>query len=212
MKFNDFKESDLLGLRERFLQIISEHPQKWWSEKLEVSQGLVSSNWKSGKLPRIETLYKILCIKEISPNWFFFNIEPKYLKDIEGAVKDPNIVKNRETQLKVLETESELFELRDKVKHLETCIKMQELSVLVKFLNDEGEIAYDKDVFSSYILPLLTLMRMLNDLLFKSFEIVAKNQIDENTFKGIINWINSNFESSQFTTIAALKSLDKKFP
>ena len=212
MKLNEYSEAGLQEVRERFLQIISEHPQKWWSQQLGVSQGLVSSNWKAGKLPRIETVFKILQMKGISPNWFFFEIEPKYLRDLESPAMGPAIDHNRKTQLKVLEAESELIELRDKVKRLEACIKMQELSSLIPWFSASEELDDDKDTFERHILPLLTLMRMLNDLLFKSFEVVARGHINDKKLAGILKWINSNFESSQRTTEAALSALEKKLP
>ena len=207
MNFNYMENAELDNIKERFVQIILEHPQKWWAAKVGVSQGLISSSWKAGNLPRIETLIKILHIKGISPNWFFYNIKPKHIKDIDGFSSDLNIQHNREVHRKMLEAENELLELRGRVKHLENKLKMQNLSQLASI--SVGEKGNERDLFDSHGLPLVTFMRLLNDILFKSFEITV-TQMDDEKFSKMLDWISSNFDSGKFKAIAALKSLDSE--
>jgi transcriptional regulator with XRE-family HTH domain len=203
MKINDVEK--------RFVNIIMEHPPKWWSEKLGVSPGVVSNSWKSGNMPRPETLFKIFKVKGISPNWFFFNIEPKSINDVDGVAADPLIQHGRKTHQKILEKENELFNLQDEVKYLRTSLKLQEMSRLIPLSGYGGDVSLDidGDLFKNHILPIITLMRLLNEILFKALEYLTKSDLDNEKLDKIIDWITSNFESEQFTAIAALKNIDK---
>lgn len=197
-------------IKKRFIEIILEHTQPWWAEKLEVSQGVISSSWVKGNLPRMETLFKIIKIKGISPNWFFFGIKPRYLYDVDG-IENREDEKGRETYLKMLQQESENRELHQKILCLENSLRIQSLSKLVSLAPDDANIS-EKDLFKNHGIPFVTLMRLLNDIMFKSFELLLSNQIDEKGLEKILTWINDNFESSKFKTIADLKSLDSIFP
>lgn len=191
-------DTDLEEMREKFMALIKEHSQPWWSEKVGVSQAVVSSSWTAGKLPRVETLLKILKLKEVSPTWIFFGIGPKYLTDLDH--QDASVTRNREIHLKMQMAESELIELRQKVRNLELLLKQQQLCLRVPLLKD-AEAASEK----ASAVPVLTLMRMLNDVLYKSFELA----VNEDNAESIIDWIKENFDSNQYTTIAALKEVEK---
>ena len=149
-------------------------------------------------MPRVETLLRILKMKGVSPTWMFFNLGPKYLRDLEG--QDASVSRNRETHLKVLLAENELVELREKVRHLELLLKQQQLCVMVPFLK-ENEPSASK----ASAVPVLTLLRMLNDILYKSFELT----VNEGNVDRIIDWIKHNFDANQYSTIAALKDVEK---
>ncbi|MDA8137888.1 MAG: helix-turn-helix transcriptional regulator [Desulfobacteraceae bacterium] len=195
---NKGKDTMDKDVKKKFLELIKEHSQPWWSEKLGVSQAVISSSWTAGKMPRVETLMKILKIKGVSPSWLFFNSGPKYIKDMDN--QDISVSRNRDTHLKIQVAENELIELREKVKNLELLLKQQQLCMIVPFLK-EDEAKNEK----ATVLPILTLMRMLNDVLYKSFELTVNK---ENAEK-IIDWIKNNFDSNQFKTSAALKDIEK---
>lgn len=210
MKKNTLKNAGMSDIKKRFIEIISEHTQPWWAEKLKVSQGVISSSWVKGNLPRTETLFRIIKIKGISPNWFFFGIKPRYLNDVDGIEGNEN-EQGRETYLKMLRQESENRELRQKIDSLENSLRMQSLSKLVSLT--PGDVNISKvDLFKNHGIAFVTLMRLLNDIMFKSFELLLSNQIDEKGFEKILAWINDNFEPSKFKTIADLKSLEGIIP
>lgn len=211
MKFDVLENENLDEIKERFIEILSENTQPWWAEALDVSQGVISSAWLKGKLPRIETLFKIIKIKGISPNWLFLGIKPIYIKDLDEIAKDDSADQSRETYLKMLQTESENRDLRQRIAILENSLRIQDLSKLVKIVPSDEKIV-ENELFKNHGLALVTLMRMLNDIMFKSFELLLNNQIDDKGFEKILCWINNNFDSSQFKAIADLKSLDSAMP
>ncbi|MFZ1983053.1 MAG: hypothetical protein WAU91_01490 [Desulfatitalea sp.] len=190
---DDFQE-----MRDKFLELIAEQSQPWWSEKIGVSQAIISSSWSIGKMPRVETLLKILKIKGVSPSWMFFNIGPKYLKDFDN--QDLSVKRNREVHIKIQSAENELIELREKVKNLELLLQQQQLCMLVPLL--KARDTFDEE---PTVVPILTMMRMLNDVLFKAFELT----VNKDNAKNLMDWIQDNFASNQFTTIAALKAIEK---
>ena len=99
------KTDTIKAVVDRFIEILEDEKQIWWSDNLGVSPGVVSNSWKTGKLPRVETLIRLLEIKDISANWFLFGIGPKYLRDTRESVSKEDQYKAQETQLKILKKE-----------------------------------------------------------------------------------------------------------
>lgn len=206
MKSAGIKKADINGLKKRFLEIIAEESQKWWADTLSVSQSSISGSWLSGNLPRAETLFRIMQIKGVSPTWLFFEFGPKYLKDYDQSAVD--VLKTRETHQKIVEQELDNLELKERIKYLERCLKQQELSMLIPVLNQDGtDSKSSDDIFNDHILPIVTLMRLFQDILFKSFELA----LDDERMSNVLDWVKENFESGKFTSAATLKDLEKTF-
>lgn len=72
MKKDNLEQAGLDEMVDRFIELITEHPQKWWAKKLDVSQGVISSSWMEGNLPRPETLFKIMKLKRVHAQLVFF--------------------------------------------------------------------------------------------------------------------------------------------
>ncbi len=198
----------LEGLKTRFSRILDEHSQVWWANALNVSQSVLSGSWKAGKLPRVDNIYKVLEIKGISANWFFFKLGPKYLRDLDDAAIEKTRGRARKTQIKILEAEDEILRLQEKIGALERQIEQQKIFSLIP-LGSPAD-ADRASVFEQNGLPLLTFMRMMNEVLFKAFEIYLTSENPDEKMKNLMAWIINNFKACRYSTIASLTDLTNK--
>lgn len=201
---NNIKQASVDAMVGRFIELIKEHPQKWWAKKLDVSQGVISSSWMEGKLPRPETLFKIMTLKRVTANWFFFGIGPRKLEDLED--KNQVFQKKQKIHRKILEQDNEIAELRERIQELELFIKENQVKSLFYEKSNDTGIGFSDAV------KMITFIRLFNEIIFKGFEIAVENDLNKNSFIKIIDWVNSNYESSIFKTIASLKDLEKIIP
>lgn len=202
---------DLLGkFKERLIQVLNEEQQVWWSENLEVSQSVISSGWKKGSHPRSDNLLRICEIKGISANWMFFGIGPKHIEDVDEKKISAAQKRSDITQRRIMQQSEEILELKDKIKGLERALSLSKLSKLVKY-GEKVTKGKDSDIFVENILPLLALMKSIQEVMFKVFEEYSEKNMDGDLFNKISQYLSDSQESNKYSVISTLKELDSKF-
>jgi uncharacterized protein YdcH (DUF465 family) len=178
----------------RLFEVLDEETQHWWAKKISVSQGTISNLYKK-KYSTIDKIIKIMALKKISPNWLILGSGPKDLKYLDekeiGKIQD----RFRDSQEKMAELEYSNLMLQKQVKQLENRLIENEL------LSLNG----DKDID---IVGLMTIFRMVNDVIFKIAEVFTKKNLDSKNYGEILKWFKNNFETQKYGTAAAMENLN----
>lgn len=158
-------------------------------------------------------MVRICDIKGISANWLLMGVGPKYIKDLDDKKIAEIQSKKNETQYRIMAQDEKVLSLEERINELERALKCVDVSNLVKYKthNENSEIFKETDIFDSNILPLLTLMRLMQDVLFKVFEEYSKTNMTDDRFHNIFEYLIKNFEANKYGVISSLKELDSKF-
>lgn len=207
------KSDAVASFKKRLLDVLGEEQQNWWSSQLGISQSVISSGWKKKSFPRSDNLVRICDIKGISANWLLMGVGPKYIKDLDDKKIAEIQSKKNETQYRIMAQDEKVLSLEERINELERALKCVDVSNLVKYKthNENSEIFKETDIFDSNILPLLTLMRLMQDVLFKVFEEYSKTNMTDDRFHNIFEYLIKNFEANKYGVISSLKELDSKF-
>lgn len=203
----------LYGFKKRLIDVLDEEQQVWWSERLSISQSVLSGGWKKKSFPRSDNLLKICEIKDISANWLLFGLGPKRLSDFsENRLREARQKKDQH-QERIMQKSEEILMLKQRVSELERALASVELSNLVKYRSDIKKTGMDTeiDIFNENVIPLITLMRLIQDILFKVFEEYSKENLSTERYNSIFSYLTENFEAHTYEVIATLKELETKF-
>jgi transcriptional regulator with XRE-family HTH domain len=207
------KSDAVASFKKRLLDVLGEEQQNWWSSQLGISQSVISSGWKKKSYPRSDNLIKICEIKGISANWLLLGVGPKYIEDLDDKKIAEMQSKKNETQYKIMAQDEKVLRLEERIHELERALKCVDVSNLAKFnIGKENSGRFEEtNIFDSNILPLLTLMRLMQDVLFKAFEEYSKTSMSDDRFNNIFDYLTKNFEANKYSVISSLKELDSKF-
>jgi hypothetical protein len=207
------KSDAVANFKKRLLDLLGEEQQNWWSSQLGISQSVISSGWKKKSFPRSDNLVRICDIKGISANWLLLGVGPKYIKDLDDKKIAEIQSKKNEAQYKIMAQDEKVLGLEERINELERALRCADVSNLVKYkpYKENSESFKEADIFDSNILPLLTLMRLMQDVLFKAFEEYSKTSMSDEKFHNIFNYLTKNFEANKYRVISSLKELNSKF-
>jgi NhaP-type Na+/H+ and K+/H+ antiporter len=155
-------------------------------------------------------LLRICDIKGISANWLLFGIGPKNIEDVDEKKISDAQKKSDVTQRRIMQQSEKIIELNDKIRVLERALSLSKLSKLVKY---DAKVAKgnDSDIFNDNILPLLALVKSIQDVMFKVFEEFSEKSMDGELFNKISQYLSDNLEANKYSVISTLKELDRKF-
>lgn len=201
-------------------EIIASEPVSYWAEKLGVSKSLISARWKKDHFPNIPNAIKLLLLSGYSANWLFLGAGPKYMIDVHDPDQNAADEKRRRAlTVDLFEMENQLSEEKNKLKELQQYIEVHvAASELIKkaFPNDifsksslEIKDALGKNFFKLYVLPMMTMLQLINQISFKLFETASESINSVDIIKEIILFINTNFERNQFGLMSSLLDLDR---
>lgn len=212
-KLTSHKSDNIEGFKRRLLDVLDEEQQNWWSNQLGISQSVISSGWKRKSYPRSDNLIKICEIKGISANWLLLGKGPKYINDLDEKKIAEIQSKKNEAQYRIMAQDEKVFKLEQRIQELERALKCVDVSNIVKYRQGEMNLdgAQAADIFDNNILPLLTMMRLIQDVLFKAFEEYSKDKMTDERFHKIFEYLTNNFEANKYGVISSLKELDPKF-
>ncbi|MCP3875473.1 MAG: bacteriophage CI repressor [Desulfobacteraceae bacterium] len=191
------------GFFDRLTSILEKEKQIWWAERTGAAQSTVSNYWLKRKYPKMDKLVKIMELKNISPNWLFYNIGPKYMdyykKNEIGKRQDYD----RRTQYEIMKITDENMRLRDK---LDAC--KAALSENMIFTEVHKSLGGSENSIEKRMLGVFALMRMMVDVVTKMAEKYSKEQVDSKKLEKIFDWVINNKETEMLSTASTLRKLE----
>ncbi len=190
------KEKEKKDFFKRLCEILDEETQVWWTKKLGVSQGTISNFYRQ-RFTSVDKIFKIIREKKISADWLFFGTGPKYSKHLNSQEIDKVQDGFRASQNKIVALEHENMRLRKENRVLKAGIEQNEFLV-----------GGDKE---DRFLDTITYLRNAIDLIFKMALNYAEQEIDDDKYIDILNWLKSSHKAKMHNTASILEELSSVF-
>ncbi len=191
------------GFFDRLTSILEKEKQIWWAERTGAAQSTVSNYWLKRKYPKMDKLVKIMELKNISPNWLFYNVGPKYMdyykKNEIGKRQDYD----RRTQYEIMKITDENMRLRDKLDACKAALSENKI-----FNEVHKSLGGSENSIEKRMLGVFALMRMMVDVVTKMAEKYSKEQVDSKKLEKIFDWVINNKETEMLSTASTLRKLE----
>ncbi len=186
------------------MEILETEVQTWWAKNTDTSQSTVSNYWFKGKYPRSDKILKILQLKNISANWLFFGIGPKSLEYFDADAIDRVQNESRKTQIEIMALMQENMRLKELLAKSEIVIKEKQLLSKI----EDFEASMGGEDINNTVITSISFLKMILDVVLKMAERYAGENLNDESYRRILRWIESNLDSQKFSAASKLKELD----